>query len=142
MNHSFYWIITAFILIIVETIFPLAYFLWFGISCLILSGITYFFTPIDVWQVIIYTIITPFVVVLGRRFVPIHINNRYEKNINKKMNSLIGKEIILTEDINDKLQVKIDETYWTLTGKNLKKGMTVHVKSIDNNRLIVEEIKK
>lgn len=141
MNCSLYWIVSGIILLIVETIIPVAYFLWFGISCFILSLMTYFVNLSDIQQAIIYALSTPLIVVLGRRFVPIHINDRHEKNINKKIQNLLGKEVVLEDNLKTTLQIKIDETLWTISGTNAVKGSTVKIIDFENNRLIVETVK-
>jgi membrane protein implicated in regulation of membrane protease activity len=140
MSYSLYWIVSGIALLIVETLIPVAYFLWFGISCFILALMTYFINLSDIQQAIIYAIATPLIVILGRRFVPIHINDRHEKNINKKIQNLLGKELVLEDDLKTTLQVKIDETLWTISGTNAPKGSTVKIVDFENNRLIVDKV--
>lgn len=56
-------------------------------------------------------------------------------------NRLIGKEIVLSEDLNDTLLVNIDGVFWTiktLSGTILS-GETVKIVSLEGNKYIVEK---
>ncbi|CAO5682577.1 MAG: Inner membrane protein YbbJ [Holosporales bacterium] len=143
MSISFYWIISGIILCIIETILPIAYFLWFGIACFVLSALTYVFNFSDVFQAVIYAIISPAIVLLGRHFVPVRIKDRHDKNINKKIQGLMGKKITLENPLTDVLQIKIEETLWIIKSQNqesLDAGTVVEIVDFENNRLLVRKL--
>lgn len=139
MNYYWYWLISGIFFITVEALAPVAYFLWFGLSALILGFITYFIELNLLLQVLLFSIFSTITTTLGRRFIPFHISNAHDKYINKKTKQLIGMEIILDVPIeNGSAQVKIAETFWTLSGPDLPKGSVVKVIDVYNNRVIVE----
>ncbi|MBP9753188.1 MAG: NfeD family protein [Proteobacteria bacterium] len=143
MDVSFYWIVSGIILFIIETLIPVAYFLWFGVACFILSILTYFLNIPEVYQAIVYALVSPIIILLGRRFIPIHVEDKHDKYINKKISHLMGKKITLQEDLKESLQIKIEETLWTIntqTGEELTAGTVVEIVDFDNNRLIVQKI--
>lgn len=57
-------------------------------------------------------------------------------------NRLIGKEIVLKEDLNDTLLVSIDGVFWTIKTLSgvISSGTKVKIVSLDGNKYIVEKI--
>ena len=57
-------------------------------------------------------------------------------------NRLIGKEIVLKEDLNDTLLVSIDCVFWTIKTLSgvISSGTKVKIVSLDGNKYIVEKI--
>lgn len=57
-------------------------------------------------------------------------------------NRLIGRELILKEDLNDTLLVNIDGVFWTIKTLSgvISSGTKVKIVSLDGNKYIVEKI--
>ena len=142
METYWYWLISGTILIILEALAPVAYFLWFGVSAMLIAFIVYLYPPSLLQQTILFGILSVVITYLGRKFIPIHIQNKHDQFINRKTSQLIGKTITLSEAISDgKTQVKVDETLWNVKGPNLPKGTQVKIVDVNNNHLIIEEVK-
>lgn len=144
MDIYWYWFIAGIFLIILETIAPVAYFLWFGISA-ILTGTIQYLKPIDlITQTFIFSTFVVVTTIGGRRLMRLtNFGGKSNNSINKKPSQLIGLEIRLFVPIeNGCAQVKIGETLWNIKGPDLPKGKIVKIIEMNNNQLIVEEVKK
>lgn len=141
MEFYWLWLIAGLCLIALEMLAPVAYFLWFGVSSLMLGLLTYFYTSLSIFsQALLFCAFSIIVTILGRRFIPIHIEDKHDKYINKKVLSIIGKEYTLNESIKDgRAQIKIGETLWNIKGPDLEKGVKIKIIDIENNCLIVDK---
>jgi membrane protein implicated in regulation of membrane protease activity len=144
MDVYWYWFIAGICLIILETIAPVAYFLWFGISA-ILTGAIQFLKPMNlITQTFIFSTLVVITTIGGRRLMRLtNFGGKSNNSINKKTSQLIGLEIRLFVPIeNGSAQVKIGETLWNIKGPDLPKGKMVKIIEMNNNQLIVEEVRK
>ena len=144
MDIYWYWFIAGIALIILETIAPVAYFLWFGISA-ILTGAVQYLKPLDlITQTFIFSIFVLIITLSGRRLLRFsNFGRKISTSLNKKAFQLIGQEITLFVPIeNGCAQVKIGQTLWNIKGPDLPKGKMVKIIDMNNNQLIVEEVKK
>jgi hypothetical protein len=61
--------------------------------------------------------------------------------LNQRLQSLIGKEFILTEAIhNGRGSIRVGDTPWMVEGENLPKGSKVRVSQLDGMILKVEAV--
>jgi membrane protein implicated in regulation of membrane protease activity len=144
MDIYWYWFIAGICLIILETVAPVAYFLWFGISA-ILTGAIQYLKPFDlITQTFIFSMFVLITTIAGRRLMRVaNFGGKINTSINKKAFQLIGQEITLFVPIeNGCAQVKIGETLWNIKGPDLPKGKMVKIIEMNNNQLIVEEVRK
>ncbi|MDP2193631.1 MAG: NfeD family protein, partial [Alphaproteobacteria bacterium] len=112
-----HWLILATILIGLESLAPLAYLMWFGIAAIFQSILTYLFIENPMIQIFSYSILAFLVTIFGRRFIPIHVEQKNQRNMNKRLESMIGKIVILDNPIiNGQTQLTIDASIWKATG--------------------------
>ena len=98
------------------------------------------------WQLVIFVITSFILLILTRPLVKKHVNSKHEKT-NSDM--LIGKEVIVTEDINNmaqKGQALYEGMTWTARSKHdnlvYKEGDRVEVIAIEGVKLIVTKKEK
>ena len=139
----YYWILTSLCFFILEVIAPIAYFLWIAVASIAISIVVYLLDIGIIHQAILFSLLVPLITILGRIFCPINIHDHHVKNINNKLDQMIGKKFTTEEAIvKGRLQMKIGETIWLLKGPDLPAGTEVEVVDIDNNFLIVKPCQK
>lgn len=138
---SWHWLILGVILIGLESLAPIAYLMWFGGAAILQGILTYVFSIDSMTQIMLYTVLSVSVTVLGRRFVPINIKQSDQKNMNRRQDSMIGKKITLTNAIvNGYTQVKIGDSVWNAKGPDAPIGTHMIVVAIEGVKLILEPI--
>ncbi|PIZ33352.1 MAG: hypothetical protein COY39_02795 [Alphaproteobacteria bacterium CG_4_10_14_0_8_um_filter_37_21] len=138
---AWHWLIIGVVLIGLESLAPIAYLMWFGCAAVIQGCITYMFSIDPMTQIIIYTALSVFVTVMGRRFVPINFKQSDQKNMNRRQDSMIGKKIILTNPIVDgHAQVKVGDSVWNAKGIDSPVGSHMVVVAVEGVKLILEPV--
>ena len=141
MNSFVYlWLILMVVFLVVEAATVGLVSIWMAGGALItmfvsLTGISF------KWQLLVFVVTSFILLVLTRPLVKKHINNKHEKT-NSDM--VIGKEVIVTEDINNKAQTGeaiYEGMTWMARSKwddmIYKKGDRVEVIAIEGVKLIV-----
>lgn len=91
-------------------------------------------------QIVVFTIVN---IILIITLVP-YVKKKMSKSIDDfvlQENRLIGKEIVLSEDLKDSLLINIEGVFWTvktLSG-TIPAGNTVKIVSLEGNKYIVEK---
>lgn len=137
-----YWLILSLLMIILETVLPIAVPLWVGVTGFAVGSAVYFLNIGGLKQALLFCFLVVPITLLGRKLFPIHIENVQDKFMNQRMARLMGQEIILETDMDGchVIQQKIGETVWSLKGPSMPAGTRVKIVNMDNNLLIVEKI--
>ena len=133
-----YWIVGGLLLMAMEMLLPGAFFLWIGLTALIVGCITWLFPISLVTQLLIFSILVPLVTWLGKSY--------FKKNmtsdaplLNLKIKQMVGKTLILSQPIIDgKAQVIMGDSVWQVEGPDLPAGTHVKITDIRGNILIVK----
>lgn len=134
------WWIAGLILLVLEIVLPGTFFLWFGVSALIIGTSALLFDWAWQIQVIGFVVLALVLVVVGRRFFSWNASPA-EQVLNDRAARLVGNEYVLAEPIVDgRGRVRIDDTTWRITGPNLQSGARVRVTAIDGAVLRVEPV--
>ena len=95
------------------------------------------------WQLVIFVLVSIFLLILTRPFVKKHVNNNHEKTNSDK---IIGKEVVVTEKIDNSAQsgkAVYEGMVWTARSNNSSKTYDkddiVVVKAIEGVKLIVSD---
>ncbi|MGF1739594.1 NfeD family protein [Vibrio profundum] len=142
MNH-WHWLTFGFALLALEILGTAGYFLWLGISALIV-GTLYAFVPID-WstQWIIFGVLSLITTWLWWKKQSQKDNQGdSERDLNQKQKQLIGQTTVLDEDLpHGKGRIRISDSSWPAKcDEPLTAGSKVRVIDVQGIMLIVEKI--
>ena len=143
INHWHWWIF-AVILMVLEISMPGVFFVWLGISA-ILVGFIVLVVPALMfeWQVLIFSAISTATVVLGRMYVKNHPIESEQPLLNQRMAQYIGRIFTLTEPIVNGIgKARVDDGTWSVEGQDCPAGIRVKVIGANGMRLQVEPVKK
>jgi inner membrane protein len=135
-----YWLVAGIVMIVIEMLVPLAYFLWMGIAAFIV-GLLLFVMPTMplLIQVIIFGVISIVSVVLYKKHQRENPTVKDEPNLNRRGQQYVGRIFTLEEPIvNGVGKVKVDDSTWKVKGSDMPIGSKVRVMSVDGTVFNVE----
>ncbi len=133
------WIIGGMLLLGLEILVSGTFFLWFGISAMVV-GVIALLTDID-WQVQvgIFAVLALILLVIGRRYFKNRRQDAPDVIVNERASQLIGSTYILTQPIiNGSGRIRVGDSTWMVRGSDLPSGVRVRVVSVDGSTLHVE----
>jgi len=135
-----YWLIAAVIMIVVEMLLPLAYFLWMGISAFIVGLLLYAIPEMPLLiQVITFGALSVVTLVLYKNHQKANPTVNDEPNLNRRGEQYVGRIFTLDEPIvNGVGKVKVDDSTWKVRGSDMPAGEKVRVMSVDGTVFNVE----
>ena len=135
-----YWLIAAVVMIILEMVLPLAYFLWMGISAFIVGLLLYVMPTMPLLiQVVIFGVLSVVTLILYKRHQKANPIVKDEPNLNRRGEQYVGRLFTLEEAIvNGVGKVKVDDSIWKVRGSDSPAGMKVRVISVDGTVFNVE----
>ena len=138
-----HWWVLAGALFILEVLSMSFFFLWFGVSALLVGGLVYFMPELS-WQAqfIIWAGIAAAYIFAWRIYKaknPSEIKTD-EPNLNKRGDQYVGRTFTLEEPIENGFgKVKVDDSIWKVECTNdLEAGSKVKVTAVDGTVLQVE----
>lgn len=135
-----YWLVAAVVMIILEMVLPLAYFLWMGISAFIVGLLLFAMPAIPLLiQVIIFGVLSVVTLVLYKKHQKSNPTVNDEPNLNRRGEQYVGRIFTLEEPIvNGVGKVKVDDSTWKVRGSDMPVGMKVRVMSVEGTVFNVE----
>ena len=135
-----HWLILAVALIILEILIPGAYFLWMGISAVVVGAAMFVFPQMAILvQVLIFAILSVITVMLYRSYRKKNPLVTDEPALNRRGEKYIGQSFTLKEPIvNGVGNIKVDDSTWKIKGFDIDAGETVRVVAVEGTTLIVE----
>ncbi|MFN0264691.1 NfeD family protein [Tepidamorphus sp. 3E244] len=133
------WIIIGLLLLSLEVLAPGQFFLWVGISAIIV-GVLEFVIDMS-WQVelIVFGVLSLVTVIAYRVFVRGRPDLSDKPFLNRRTHSLVGRTFQLVEAIDHgEGKIRINDTQWRVRGPDLPLGSRVKVVRSDGAMLIVE----
>ncbi|GAL14863.1 putative activity regulator of membrane protease YbbK [Vibrio astriarenae] len=144
MNH-WHWLAFGLALLAVELLGTAGYFLWIGLSAMLI-GILMTFIPMS-WQLqwvafAVFSLVTAWL--WWRRQLSNDKASDLERDLNQKEKQLVGTIIVLEDDIQPgKNRVRIGDTTWSaLSDVALSKGCVVEVTEMNGITLTLKEREK
>jgi membrane protein implicated in regulation of membrane protease activity len=132
------WWILGLVLLALEVVLPGTFFLWFGVSALIIGISAVLIDWPWQFQLVGFVVLALVLVVVGRRYFN-WADPAAEQVLNQRANRLVGNTYVLAEPIVDgRGRVRIDDTTWRITGPDLPSGSRVRVVGVDGALLHVE----
>ena len=135
-----HWLILAAALIILEILIPGAYFLWMGISALVVGAAMFVFPQMSLLvQVLIFAILSVVTVMMYRSYRKKNPLVTDEPALNRRGEKYIGQSFTLKEPIvNGVGKIHVDDSTWKIKGFDIDAGETVRVVAVEGTTLIFE----
>lgn len=140
------WVIFALLLLGIEILAPSTFFLWPGLSALVVGLITLVLgTDNSIWpwqaQLLVFLGLSLVIAYFGRQYVSKrNMEESEQPNLNDRGVQLVGKKAVLTTAIvNGQGRARIGDTTWSVSGPDLKAGQSVQIVDHEGNSLIVEK---
>ena len=137
------WWLLGLVLLAAELVLPGFFLVWIGLAGIIVGAFSLLFwdSAFWVWQVqwLVFAAVAVIVALLGRRY--FYNNNQVtdEPFLNQRGASLVGRTATLGEPISEgRGRIRLDDTYWTVTGPDLPVGTRVKVVASNGRDLTVE----
>ena len=137
------WWLLGLVLLAAELVLPGFFLVWIGLAGIIVGALSLLFweSAFWVWQVqwLVFAAVAVIVALLGRRY--FYNNNQVtdEPFLNQRGASLVGRTATLGEPISEgRGRIRLDDTYWTVTGPDLPVGTRVKVVASNGRDLTVE----
>ncbi|HOP17645.1 MAG TPA: NfeD family protein [Gammaproteobacteria bacterium] len=135
-----HWWILALALIIAETLLPGTFFLWMGISALVL-GLVAWLIPAMGWetQLMLFAVLSLVSIVGWRQWQRRHPDESDHPTLNRRGEQYIGQVFVLDTAIaNGFGKVRVGDSHWRVSGEDAPAGMRVRVTDVDGVVLVVE----
>ncbi|MCC7251742.1 NfeD family protein [Hyphomicrobium sp.] len=124
------WVIAGVLLMALETLIPGVYFLWFGISAVVV-GVLLFGTGDAIsqpWQLVLFALISVATVFAVRRFANLQSVESAEKDLNQRGAQYFGRVVVVEDAISGgRGRVRVDDTLWLAAGADAPKGSRVRI---------------
>ena len=135
-----HWLILAVVLIILEILIPGAYFLWMGISALVVGAAMFVFPQMPILsQVLTFATLSIITVMMYRSYRKKNPIVTDEPALNRRGEKYIGQSFTLKEPIvNGEGKIQVDDSTWKIKGFDIDAGETVRVVAAEGTTLIVE----
>ncbi|MBL4740220.1 MAG: NfeD family protein [Sneathiella sp.] len=137
-----YWAWWSFgvILVILEVFAPTFVLLWLGISAIVVGFIVLMF-PTMTWEYQwgVFAVFSVLSIVAARLFLKRRPGVEDNFKLNQRGAQYVGRSFMLSEAIvNNRGKIHVDDTQWSVSGDDMKKGSQVTVTGTDGILLIVE----
>ena len=135
-----HWWILALGLIILETVLPGTFFLWMGISAIVLGLLAWAFPDMS-WetQLMLFAILSLVSIVGWRMWQRTHPVESDQPNLNRRGEQYVGRVFTLETPIENGFgKVRVGDTLWRVKGTEAPAGSKVKVTSVDGVVLVVE----
>ena len=135
-----HWWILALALIIAETFLPGTFFLWMGVSALVL-GVIAWLIPAMGWemQLMLFAVLSLVSIVGWRMYQRRHPDETDQPSLNRRGEQYIDRIFTLETPIENGFgKVRVGDTLWRVKGGDLAAGTKVRVTAADGIVLVVE----
>jgi len=135
-----FWVLVALGALAIDITTSSFMFIWFAIGA-VAAIIAIGLNASVVVQVISFVAVSAMVMAVGYPIVKRTIKKTVTKTLTME-EGYIGKEFIITKDIDVKANIKFQGIYWTVknVGEPLKKGDSVQVTGIEGNKLLIDKV--
>ena len=135
-----HWLVLGLALIIIELFAWSTFFLWMGISAVVV-GILLYLSPNMSWetQLLIFSFLSIVTIYLAKKFLKVE---TIDTQLNERASRHVGNIYTVAELDNNGAKVKVGDSLWLAKGCDMVIGQQVKVVGTDSTTLIVEEIPK
>ncbi|WP_137131557.1 NfeD family protein [Rhizobium sp. FY34] len=139
------WLILGLVLLAAELAAPGNFLIWIGLAALVMGGASLALWDMAFWgwhvQLVLFAVLSIAMTLTGRHFFGGRDITTDEPLLNQRGQSLVGRTATLVEPIREgRGRIRLDDTWWSVSGPDLPAGMRVRVAVWDGNELIVEPV--
>jgi inner membrane protein len=143
MNTDFvywHWWLLAVVLLIIELVLPGTFFLWMGVSALVVGGLAAFFPAMETAvELMIFALLSVVSVVAWKKYQSKHPSKTGHPTLNQGGAQYIGRVIQLSQPIGNGFgKEKVGASFWTVSGPDAVVGSKVRVTAVESTVLVVE----
>lgn len=138
LTHWTWWII-GLVLVIIEVFASGTFFLWLGISAVVVGALLYFVPDVS-WelQFAIFAVLSIVSVLLFKKI--FQKNPKEQSTLSRRGARYIGEVVVVEEEIRNGVgRVRIEDTLWRATGPDSDSGERVKIVSVEGATLRVEK---
>ena len=135
-----HWWILGLALIIAETFLPGTYFLWMGVSALVM-GVLSWLIPAMAWEVqlMLFAVLSLASIVGWRMYQRKHPDKTDQPSLNRRAEQYIDRVFVLETAIENGFgRVRVGDSLWRVKGEDAAAGTRVRVTAADGIVLVVE----
>lgn len=137
------WWIVGLLLLAAELAAPGVFLIWIGLAALIVGAVSLLVWDLAVWswqlQLLLFAVLSVVITLAGRRHFGTSSAASDQPLLNRRGESLVGRIAVLAEPIsNGRGRIRLDDTWWSVSGPDLPAGMKVRVAEWTGGELIVE----
>tara|TARA_A100000171_G_scaffold24516_1_gene22775 strand:+ start:1071 stop:1535 length:465 start_codon:yes stop_codon:yes gene_type:complete len=139
-----HWWIIGVGLVGLEVFITGTYFLWMGISALIVGLLGYFLPQLGLpFEGLVFAVLSVVLVVGWRAYLKRHPTRTDSPGLNRRGENYIGRILTLSAPIKDgRGRTKLGDSTWRLEGPDLPAGTKIRITGIASSTLIIEEVKE
>lgn len=139
------WWILGFVLLAAELAAPGVFLIWIGLAALVMGTASLFLWEQSLWswqiQLLLFAGLSVIITLIGRRFYGSDDAKTDQPLLNRRGESLVGRTATLAEPIREgRGRIRLDDTWWPVSGPDLPAGMRVRVAHWSGSELIVEPV--
>jgi hypothetical protein len=141
IDHWHWWIL-AIVLLVLEVFAPGTFFMWMGISAVVV-GLLVMLIPGTGWeyQILLFAILSVASILVWRQYFHRHPVTTDQPTLNRRGEQYVGRTFTLDEPIvNGNGKIRVDDTTWKIHGADCASGGRVRVTGVDGVILTVEVI--
>lgn len=135
------WVIFGVVLMALETVIPGVYFLWFGISAIVVGILAFAFGDAlsQPWELVLFAIISVATVFWVRNFANLQPVESEDKDLNLRSAQYVGRVVLVEEAISGgRGRVRVGDTLWPASGADTPKGAHVRITGAHGTVFTVE----
>lgn len=135
------WVIGGLVLLALELVLPGAFFIWFGISAIVIGAVSILFDLAWQVQVLAFGVLALILVVFLRPYFNRPGASGSDTALNDRAARLVGTTYVLTQPIvNGNGRVRIGDANWLIAGPDAPSGTRIRVVGSDGSVLKVEPL--
>lgn len=135
------WLVVAVVLVVIEILVPVAYFLWLGIAAAAVGLVVWLFPALPVLQqFLLFAVLAIAAVTLVKVYFRKHKIATDQPGLNRRGMQYVGRVFTLEAPIVNGIgKLRVDDTTWKIEGADLPAGSHVKVVGVDGTILRVEQ---
>jgi hypothetical protein len=126
------WWVLGVVLLILEIVVPGVFLFWIGLAAIAVGLVSLLLWGSVIWpwqvQMVVFAALSIASILTGRSFFARGATETDEPLLNRRVESLVGREATLADAIaNGRGRIKLDDTTWSVTGPDLPAGTKVRI---------------
>jgi inner membrane protein len=133
------WLAAGAVLAGLEILAPGAFMIWLAGAAFATAIVTALFGPPWAVQLLVFAMLAPLAVVLGRAYLKKNPIKSSEPSLNRRADRMVGDVVTLVTPIVDGSgKAQVGDAPWLVRGPDLPKGARVRILAVDGATLVVE----